>query len=161
MKKFFQEFAKFIKRGNVIDLAIGIIIGGAFQKIVSSLVNDIVMPVISVIGGVNVSEAKWVLKEAVTDGAGAIIQSEIALKYGNFIQVIIDFLIIAFAVFIAIKIINRLGTGFAKAKSNIESLLKEKTAVKTESEAKGEADNTAVTKTEVAGQTKAEETDKK
>jgi len=120
--KFFKEFGEFIKRGNVLDLAVGIIIGGAFQKIVSSLVNDIIMPLISIIGGVNISEAKWIMKAAVIEN-GAVVSSEIALAYGEFIQTIIDFLIIAFAVFVAVKVANRVSLSFVKAKSNIENLV--------------------------------------
>ena len=120
--KFFKEFGEFIKRGSVLDLAVGIIIGGAFQKIVSSLVNDIIMPLISMIGGVNISEAKWVMKAAVTEN-GAVVSSEIALAYGGFIQTIIDFLIIAFAVFVAVKVANKVGKSFAKARSNIENII--------------------------------------
>ena len=96
-----EEFKKFIMRGNVIDLAVGIIIGGAFGKIVSSFVNDILMPPIGVIlGGVNFSDLKLVLKAASDKSP------EVALKYGSFIQASVDFLIIAAAIFSMIKVIN-------------------------------------------------------
>ena len=108
MKKTLGEFKKFAMRGNVIDMAVGIIIGGAFGKIVSSLVGDVIMPAIGVLaGGVNFSDLKWVIKEAVTEG-DKVITPEVAIKYGNFIQVTFDFLIIAIAVFCLVKGINAL-----------------------------------------------------
>ena len=106
MKKFFADFKKFISRGNVIDLAVGVVVGGAFGKITTSLVNDIIMPLISLaFGGKSVSEWKWVIKAAVYDDAGNVLAAETALHYGSFIQTVIDFLIIAFFVFLALRII--------------------------------------------------------
>lgn len=107
MKNFFNEFKKFITRGNVVDLAVAVIVGGAFGKIVTSLVNDVVMPLISLaVGGANVSDWKWVIKPAVYDASGVLVTAENSLNYGNFIQTIIDFLIIAFFIFVAIKIVS-------------------------------------------------------
>lgn len=123
MKKFFKEFITFLKRGNAFDLAVGVIVGGAFQKIVSSLVNDIIMPLISVIGGVNVSDAQWVLKPAIYSG-DVLVRAEIALKYGSFIQTIIDFIIIAFSIFLAIKVATRLTTEFKKAQKDITKIVR-------------------------------------
>ena len=113
MKKFFEEFKTFAMRGNVIDMAVGVVIGGAFGKITTSIVNDIIMPLISMItGGVNFSDWKWVLKEAVTEvGAdGALVETaaEVSVKFGNTIAVILDFIIIAFAVFCMVKALNNL-----------------------------------------------------
>ncbi len=106
MKKFINEFKAFIAKGNVVDMAVAVIIGGAFGKIVTSLVNDVIMPLIGIItGGLNVTDWKWVIKEAVVDAEGKILTAENALKYGNFIQTIIDFLIIAICIFIMLKII--------------------------------------------------------
>lgn len=106
MKKFFKEFKKFISKGNIIDLAVAVVVGGAFGKIVTSLVNDIIMPLISaMIGGVSVADWKWVIKEAVYDANGVLVKAESALMYGSFIQSIIDFLIIAFFIFLALKIL--------------------------------------------------------
>lgn len=108
MKKFLNEFKEFAMRGNVVDMAVGVIIGAAFGKIVTSLVNDIIMPVIGVItGGTNFSEYKWVIKEGVTQGT-EIISPEVAVTWGAFVQTIVDFLIIAFCIFVAIKFINKL-----------------------------------------------------
>ena len=109
MKKFFEEFKKFAMRGNVIDLAVGVVIGGAFGKITTSIVNDIIMPVIGVItGGLNFGDWKIVLKQAVLDAEGAIVNPEVAITFGNTIAIIIDFIIIAFAVFCMVKGINAL-----------------------------------------------------
>ena len=111
MKKLFSEFKTFIARGNVVDMAVGVIVGGAFGKISNSLVNDVIMPAVSMLmGGMDFTSWKIVLKEAVTEvGAdGAVVETaaEIAIKYGNLIAVIVDFLIIAFSVFCMVKLIN-------------------------------------------------------
>ncbi len=110
MKKFFNEFKTFAMRGNVIDLAVGVVIGGAFGKITTSIVNDIIMPFISMLtGGINFADWKWVLKEAVVNAEGVIDPAtEVAIKYGNTIAIILDFIIIAFAVFCLVKAINSL-----------------------------------------------------
>ena len=100
-KGFMGEFKQFIARGNVMDMAVGVIIGGAFGKISTSLVNDIIMPLISMLtGGIDFSDWKWVLKAAEGETA------EVAVNYGTFLATILDFLIIAFAVFLMIKTIN-------------------------------------------------------
>ena len=107
MKKFLNEFKAFAMRGNVIDLAVGVVIGGAFGKITTSIVNDIIMPVIGVItGGLNFADWKIVLKQAVLDAEGAVANPEVAITFGNTIAVILDFIIIAFAVFCMVKGIN-------------------------------------------------------
>ena len=110
---FIQEFKAFAMKGNVIDLAVGVVIGGAFGKIVSSVVADLIMPPIGLIlGGVNFTDLKFILKEAVPaqmDSAGAVVAEAIpavSINYGNFIQSMVDFTIIAFAIFILIKLIN-------------------------------------------------------
>ncbi|MBO5855850.1 MAG: large-conductance mechanosensitive channel protein MscL [Alistipes sp.] len=106
-----QEFKTFALKGNVVDMAVGVIIGGAFGKIVTSLVNDVIMPPIGYLtGGVDFKDLKWVIQEAVeaTDTTAAI--AEVSLKYGAFVQQIIDFLIIAISVFAMIKLINKLST---------------------------------------------------
>jgi large conductance mechanosensitive channel len=99
--KLVDEFKDFAMKGNVIDMAVGIVIGVAFGRIVSSIVNDILMPPIGVlIGGVNFSDLKFIIKEA-SDKTPAV-----TINYGNFIQVVFDFLIIAFSMFIVIKAMN-------------------------------------------------------
>lgn len=111
MKKFFSEFKTFISRGNVVDMAVGVIVGGAFGKISTSLVNDVIMPAVSMLmGGVDFTAWKVVLKEAVMEmGAdGVLVETapEVAIKYGSLIAVIVDFLIIALSVFCVVKLIN-------------------------------------------------------
>lgn len=107
MKKFIEEFKAFIAKGSVIDMAVAVVVGGAFSKIVSSLVNDIIMPLIGLIaGGVNISSLKWVIREAVIDTAtGAVVKEEAALTYGVFLQSVLDFLIISLCIFIVLKVL--------------------------------------------------------
>lgn len=108
MKKFLSEFKEFAMKGNVVDMAVGVIIGAAFGKIVTSLVNDVIMPVIGVFtGGVNFSDKKWIIQQAVADGE-TIVTPEVAVTWGAFVQTVIDFIIIAFCIFVAIKFINKL-----------------------------------------------------
>jgi len=96
-----QEFRDFVNRGNVVDLAVGVVIGGAFGKIVSSLVADVITPVIGVVvGGVNFTALKISL--------GGKVEAPVTLNYGNFLQSIFDFLIIAFAIFMFVKAINKM-----------------------------------------------------
>lgn len=103
-----KEFKAFAMRGNVVDMAVGIIIGGAFGKIVSSVVNDVIMPPIGMIlGGVNFSNLALTLKDAAVDAAGNPVAA-VTLNYGNFIQTTVDFIIIAFAIFMMIKAMNKL-----------------------------------------------------
>lgn len=103
--KFLTDFKAFAMKGNVLDMAVGVIIGGAFGKIVTSLVNDVIMPLIGVIiGGINFTELKWVIKEASADGK----IPETAMNYGKFIQSTVDFLIIAFSIFVFISIIQKI-----------------------------------------------------
>ena len=109
MKKFIAEFKEFAMKGNVLDMAIGVVIGAAFGKITTSLVNDIIMPLISrITGGVDFSAWKWVLKTAEVDEAGVETAAEIAVNYGSFIAVVLDFLIIALALFMVVKAVNKL-----------------------------------------------------
>ena len=109
MKKFIAEFKEFAMKGNVVDMAIGVVIGAAFGKITTSLVNDVIMPLISrITGGVDFSGWKWVLKAAEVDETGAETAAEIAVNYGSFIAVVLDFLIIAFVLFLVVKAINKL-----------------------------------------------------
>ncbi len=105
--KFLTEFKEFAMKGNVIDMAVGVIIGGAFGKIVSSLVDDVIMPVVGLLtGGMDFKDHKYVLKEAVMNG-NEVVSPAVNLEYGMFIQNIVDFLIVAFCIFMAIKFVNR------------------------------------------------------
>lgn len=102
-KGFWGEFKEFIARGNVVDMAVGVIIGGAFKAIADSLVNDIIMPLVSILtGGLDFSAWKWVLKEAVGE------TPEIAVNYGALIAAILSFVIVAFAIFCMVKALNSL-----------------------------------------------------
>ena len=105
---FLKEFKEFAMRGNLIDMAVGVVIGGAFGKIVSSIVADIMMPIISILtGGLNFTQWKYVIKQAVMDG-DKVVTPEVTINYGTFIQVTLDFLIVALSVFLVIKIINQI-----------------------------------------------------
>lgn len=102
MKQFLKDFRDFASKGNVLDLAIGVIMGSAFGKIVSSLVNDIIMPIISILtGGLNFNDIKVVLVEAVGD------KTEVALLVGSFMKNVIDFIIIALSIFVMVKALAR------------------------------------------------------
>lgn len=106
---FVKEFKEFATKGNVMDLAVGIIIGSAFGKIVSSLVADIIMPPIGVmVGGMKFTDIKLGLKDAIVDGSGKVIREAVTLNIGNFIQATFDFIIIAGAIFLIVKVINKL-----------------------------------------------------
>lgn len=109
MGKFLQDFKEFALKGNIVDMAVGVIIGGAFGKIVSSLVNDIIMPVISIAtGGDGYKNMKYVItpaREATAEGVAAV--EEVAINYGLFIQNIVDFVIIALSIFVAIRVIMK------------------------------------------------------
>lgn len=106
---FFNEFKEFVAKGNVMDMAVGVVIGGAFGKIVSSVVNDILMPPLGLLlGGVDFSDLKVVLQSEQVNELGEVIQPLVTLNYGSFIQTVVDFLIIALAIFTMIKGINKL-----------------------------------------------------
>jgi len=130
MKKFFEEFKAFAMRGNVIDLAVGVVIGGAFGKITTSIVNDIIMPVIGVLtGGINFSDWKIVLKEAVANAEGVIDPAtEVAITYGNTIAIMLDFIIIAFAVFCLVKGLNAMHAKAEELKKKEEEAVEEPAA---------------------------------
>ena len=124
---FFAEFKKFITRGNILDMAVGVVMGGAFGKIVSSLVNDIIMPAVGALfGNQSVSDLKCILREAepaVLNEAGEVITAEIpavTLNYGMFIQYIIDFIIVAFCMFCVIRIFMNMRTKLENMKKKEE-----------------------------------------
>lgn len=137
MKKFLQEFKAFISRGSVIDLAVGVIIGGAFQKIISSLVKDIFMPFISLAVGKNLEAWVTVLKEvpaevqdgtvgtAVTNPLGVTTwySTYITINWGTFVQTVIDFILIALMIFIVIKALNAANKRTEELKKKIEAKL--------------------------------------
>ncbi len=105
---FLTEFKEFAMRGNVMDMAVGVVIGGAFGKIVSSLVADLIMPLVGLLsGGLDFTTLRWVIRPEHLDKNGNVI-AEAALNYGNFIQTAVDFIIISFSIFAVIKLINSL-----------------------------------------------------
>ena len=108
VKKVIEDFKAFAIKGNMIDMAVGIIIGGAFGKIITSLVNDVIMPVLGLlVGGVNFTDLKLTLKEAVFE-AGKEVSPAVTLNFGNFIQVVFDFLVVALAIFFFIRLLGKL-----------------------------------------------------
>ena len=103
MGKFGEDFKAFIAKGNVIDMAVGVVVGGAFNAIVTSLVNDIIMPLVGLlVGGLNVADWKWVISAATEETA------ENAVLYGNFIQQVLNFLIVAFTLFVVLRVFTKL-----------------------------------------------------
>ena len=137
MKNFFAEFKKFITRGNVVDMAIGVAVAGAFTKIVNAFTNGFVSPIVGLItGGASLAEQKWILREAVietVDGVEKIVSPEVAFLWGAFVQNIIDFLIIAAVLFIILKIVT---SAAAKAKELSVSKEEKEAAEKAAAEAK-------------------------
>lgn len=105
---FLSDFKAFAMKGNVVDMAVGVIIGGAFGKIVSSLVNDVIMPAVGLLtGGVNFTTLSAELKGAEIDQTGAVVKEAVMLNYGMFIQNVVDFLIIAFSIFVALRVMMK------------------------------------------------------
>ncbi|NDW10745.1 large-conductance mechanosensitive channel protein MscL [Dysgonomonas sp. 520] len=127
MAKVLNELKSFMMRGNVVDMAVGVIIGGAFGKIVSSLVSDVIMPPIGMLlNGVNFSDLKFTMKEATVDAAGQAVAA-VTVNYGVFIQTILDFVIIATVIFFAIKLMNSLQTKQEEAPATPPAPTKEET----------------------------------
>lgn len=151
MHKFFQDFKAFISRGNIFDMAVGVIVGGAFSKIVTSLVNDIIMPLVALaMGGKSMSDLKLVLNKVdlyLVDGT--LNPQALTWNYGNFIQTIIDFLIIALCIFLMIKVAMKLHESMDKAKESLVKTMKkdekvDATATETEVQAEITASETPV-----------------
>ncbi len=123
MKKsgFLKDFKAFIMRGNVLDMAVGVIVGGAFSKIVSSLVNDVIMPLLGlIVGEVSFANLKLTMKAAELDENGEVLKEAVTLNYGQFLQNIFDFLLIALCIFVAIRIITNLSKRLKKAEETKE-----------------------------------------
>ncbi len=155
-KGFFKEFKEFATKGNVIDMAVGVVIGGAFSKIVTALVNNVITPFIGLLSPDNdVSGLKWVIRpevaEEVAEDGTVIVEgvAEAAVTYGVFLQNVIDFIIIAFSIFLMVKAINKLKSSFGKAqRAEAEAAAKAKAdaeaAAKAEAEAKAAAEKAAM-----------------
>ena len=109
MKKFFNEFKEFAVRGNVMDMAVGVVIGTAFGKITTSLVNDVFMPLIGLlVGGIDLGQLNIVLKPEVLDETGTVVTAAVTLGLGAFLSTVIDFILMAFVIFLMVKAINQL-----------------------------------------------------
>lgn len=120
MKKFFKEFKEFISKGSVLNLAVGLIIGSAFTAIVNSLVGDLLMPLISLLGKTEINDWKVVLQPAILDVDNVtILKAEIALYYGRFLQATINFVLIAFVLFLIIKVVASVNESAAKIKKAV------------------------------------------
>ena len=139
MKKFFADFKAFATKGNVVDMAVGLVVGNAFKDIVNGLVKHIISPLIGLAtGGVSFAELSIVLKEAVKDEAGEIVTEALTLNYGAFLQTIIDFLIIAFSIFVVIRVMTNTQKRLAslnKKKLEEEAKAAEEAKKKAEAEA--------------------------
>lgn len=126
MKGLMNEFKEFIMRGNVVDMAVGVVVGNSFKAISTSLVNDMIMPAVGMLlGKVEFTELRIVLQEAVQNDVGEILVPEVAIRYGAFIQTIVDFLIVAAAVFVMIKVISVLSTIRLKEQAKEEAVVEE------------------------------------
>lgn len=116
-----KEFKEFAFKGNVLDMAVGVIMGGAFGKIVSSIVDDLIMPILGYfMAGVNFKSLKFVMSEAIMEGS-QVVKPEAAIMYGNFIQNVVDFLIVALSIFVFIKLINKSKEKLLKQKDEEEA----------------------------------------
>ena len=151
MKNFFTEFKKFITRGNVVDMAIGVAVAGAFTKIVNAFTNGFVSPLVGVLtNGASLSDMKWIVREAVPaqeavlDEAGNIVTeavpavTEVAFLWGNFVQTILDFLIIAFILFTVMKVFNTLSAKVKEAAEDLRLSDEEKAAIEAGKKAEAE-----------------------
>lgn len=118
---FLKDFKEFAMKGNVIDMAVGVVIGSAFGKIVTSIVNDVIMPVFGVMtAGIKFTDLKWVLSPQVVDEVtGEILKAEIALTYGNLIQNVVDFLLIALSIFVVIRLVTKAGEKLRKKEEEV------------------------------------------
>ncbi len=160
MKKFWQDFKKFITRGNVVDMAVGVAVASAFTAIVTSVTKGFISPLLAIItGSTNLVDMKWVYQEAVLDEAGAVVTPEVAFLWGEFLQKIIDFLIIALTLFIVLRIASGVAARAAKIRerayelANAEQLEEEAAAAaaaKAEEEAKATVEAEAKAKAEAA-----------
>ena len=163
MKKLFGEFKKFISRGNVVDMAVGVAVAGAFTKIVTAFTTGFITPLLALLSNdADLTEFKWVLREAVThldtDGVTVIVdRAEVALMWGAFVQTIIDFLIIAGALFIVMKAFNAAADRAKKMREEIhEGLTPDRIKAEAEAKAKAEAEAAAAAEAEAKAKAEAE-----
>ncbi len=149
-KSFLQEFKTFATKGNVVDMAVGVIVGGAFGTITKSLTDDIIMPIVSLfLGGINFNDWKIILKEAVLNADGTEAAAAVSVNYGTFISTIINFVILAFVVFCIVKFLNGLrDKAEAKAKAEAAAAAAAAAAAEAEAAAKAAAEAAAKPTTE-------------
>ena len=158
LKKFFSDFKEFAMKGNVIDMALGVVIGSAFGKIVSSFVADVITPFISLItGNVNLTDLKAVLRPAELSEAGEVVRAEVALTYGNFLLCVIDFFVIALSLFLFLRIMMNIKKKMEEASAK---LLKKKQEEEAEEEKEEEPSEDIKLLTEIRDLLKKEEEEK-
>ena len=127
MKKFWEDFKKFIKRGNVVDMAVGVAVATAFTAIVTAFTKGFITPLLALLtGNAETAELKWVIRAEELNEAGEVVTAEVAILWGGFVQAIIDFLIVAFVLFIIMRIVSQIGTRFKKLIEDEEKLAAEK-----------------------------------
>lgn len=121
-----SDFKKFVNKGNIFSMAVGVVVGAAFTAMLNSLVNDVIMPLISRMINFDITSAKWILREKVIDEVTEeVLVTEIALRYGNFFQMVINFFIIAVSIFLAVKVIKHIKNGYIKSQIKYIKKLKE------------------------------------
>ena len=132
---FWKDFKAFISRGNVVDMAVGVVVGGSFSKIVTGLVNNIINPAVNIVmkkGGLD--SIKTIITEAVVDEAGKIVTPEVAILWGTWLQTILDFIITAFCVFVMVRVITKIRNGLEYKKNEEEKAKAEEAKKKAEAE---------------------------
>ena len=135
MKKFFHDFKEFAMKGNVLDMAVGVVIGAAFKEIINALVNNIITPFIVLLTGKNSLEAlKWVIKPEILDAAGEVVDPGVAVEYGVFLQAIVDFIIIAFCIFVVLRIMMNAQKKFDELRHKNDAPVEEEPAAPDEDE---------------------------
>ena len=158
MKKFWEDFKKFISRGNVIDMAVGVAVASAFTAIVTAFTKGFVSPLIALItGGFSLSDLKAIVRPEVPDGEGNIVSPEVAFLWGDFVQKVLDFLIIAVVFFLILRIVSAVSAHSAKIRDAINAkVLEEEIAAQAEAEAIAKAEAEAQAKAEAEAKARVE-----
>ena len=155
MKKFIEDFKKFIKRGNVVDMAVGVAVASAFTAIVTAFTKGFISPLIALVSGhSNMDDLKWIVKPEVLDAEGTVVEAEVSILWGSFLQAIINFLIVALTLFVVMRVVSGMKTRAEKISRNVknrfsdedekqaaaEALAKAEAEAKVEAEAKAAAE---------------------
>ena len=160
MKKLFEEFKKFVKRGNVVDMAVGVAVASAFTAIVTAFTKGFVSPLIALLTGEsNLDDLKWIIRPEITETVGeetTVIQAEVALLWGSFVQAIINFFIIALALFIVMKVVSAVQTRAEKLHKNVRNLITDEDEKAAAAAAKAKAEAEAAAKAAAEEAAKAE-----